>query len=159
MSPSPLAQARHVWHALFLAGVRIEADRWVAWADARIASGADAPADWLCLLSQAQVPEAAHAAVSEGIGLEDATEALICRQSLVIGLVVGRHLAGEITSEDMWVKLNEVDVAEFLDSGKWRQYATSIGECDAPPTPLHCLLPVARFARAQAFAILQWPES
>lgn len=158
MNSTMLVQARHVWSALFRAGVPVKSERWVSWADTCISESADAPPAWLCSLALASTPEAASVAVSGGLGLEGATDATLDSQALVIGFVVGRHLAGQVTTEEMWAKLAEVaDVAEFLDSGKWRQYAATVEASSPLSSPLQCLTPMACFAHEQAAALLQAP--
>jgi hypothetical protein len=154
---SALAQARLVWRALLLAEAPLEVERWTSWAEATILKGETAPPDWLSSLAVAYTREAALAAVSSGIGLEVGGSESLDPQSLVIGFVVGRHVAGELSAKEMWAKLAQVaDVAEFLDSGKWRPYAgPAVG--GQVLSPLLSLLPVAHFANAQATLFLQTP--
>jgi hypothetical protein len=152
---STLAQARLVWSALLLSGVPLGVERWTSWADANILASDIAPPEWLSSLAVAQTREAALAATSAGLGLEAAGNESLDPQTLVIGFVVGRHVAGELNTKEMWSKLAEVaDIAEFLDSGKWRPY-TDPSANGLAPSPLHYLIPVATFANEQAALLFQ----
>lgn len=160
MNSTSLAKSRQVWHSLLIAGVSVEAAQWITWADACILECHDAPPAWLCSLALAGTRQAAAIAVSEGVGLDEYPDALFDCTSLVIGFVVSRKLTGQLTSEEMWGKLAEVsDIAEFLDSGAWRQYVTTTHAISPTSSPLQCLLPVAQFAIEQGSILLQTSEA
>ena len=160
MNSKSLAKSRQIWHALLIADVSVEAAQWITWADASILEYHEAPPDWLCSLALASTRKAATIAVSEGVGLDEYPDALFDCTSLVIGFVVSRVLTGQLTSAEMWEKLAEVaDVAEFLDSGAWRQYAMTTNAISPTASPFQCLLPVAQFAIEQASILLRTSEA
>jgi hypothetical protein len=154
MKPLPLPQARQVWQALFRAGVNLSEAQWQAWADAQLLDE-QTPPSWLLALSTAQSRGAALAAVEHDIGLE--SECTLDAEALVIGLVVERHLRGELSLDGMWGNLREVaDIAEFLDSGKWKGYGSEAvvrGE-QSDPLSIRLLTPVASFASEKLSSLL-----
>jgi hypothetical protein len=154
MKPLLLVEARQVWRAALRAGVKVTAAQWQAWADARLIRE-QAPAPWLLALSLAHSSGSALEAVECDIGLEAAC--WLDPEALVIGFVIERYLNGEVSLEAMWAHLGEVaDVAEFMDSGKWKRYAAegSISEWLHVPEPVRCLMPVASFARENLSSLL-----
>jgi hypothetical protein len=160
MNEKSLAKYRQIWYSLLIADVSVEAAQWITWADACILECHDAPPDWLCSLALASTRQAATIAVSAPIDLNESPDALFDSDSLMIGFVVSRKLSGQLTSEEMWRKLAEVsDIAEFLDSGAWRQFVTSTHAISPTSSPLQCLLPVAQFAIEQGSMVLQKSEA
>lgn len=154
MKSLPLHEARQVWRALFRAGVEVPATQWQAWSDARLPVEQEPPS-WLLALSTCQSSGSALTALEQDIGFE--AECSLDPEALAIGFVVMRQLRGELTLEGMWAKLCEVsDVAEFLDSGKWKSYESEEAAQEVPrdPPSVPCLSPVASYASEKLFLLL-----
>ncbi|WP_374673693.1 hypothetical protein [Ideonella sp.] len=110
------------------------------------------------LLSTASSSVEALAAVEQDVGLE--VEHWLDPEALLIGFVVGRHLRGELSTDAMWAKLDQVaDVAEFLDSGKWKKYSAQVKAQGEPfeSGAMRNLSLVASFANAKLSLLLCSP--
>jgi hypothetical protein len=154
MNRLSLWEARQLWRALLQSETEIQPSQWQAWADGQLMS-TQTPPFWVTALSTSGSREAALAVVEHDIGLD--AEHPLDPQALLIGLVVERHLQGRLSSEAMWAKLRQVvDVPEFIDSGKWREYSTK-GEAygdSSSSSVLRLLSPIASFASAKVSSLL-----
>jgi len=152
-----LHEARQVWRAVLRAEAQIHVHQWQTWADSQVLSVQEPPA-WVLRLSTAGSRKTALAAVEQDIGRE--VESELDPDALLIGFVVARHLRGELSTEAMWVKLNQTaDVAEFLDSGKWQRYSVEV-EAQGEPcesVAMRSLSQVASFANAKLSLLLSSP--
>jgi len=149
------SEARLVWSALLRSGSPCDESRWRGWADAQILQGRGTPPMWLIDLSVASTHHEAQRAVDTDFGLDGCS--ITDREALIIGFVAGRYFNGELPLEAMWFKLRELtDIAEFLDSGRWKLNAAIRSGTPRASTQdmTACLKPAASFAFQKAFSLL-----
>jgi hypothetical protein len=80
---------------------------------------------WILALSTAATTDEAIEVLDQNVGLDAARfpGQIFERDALTIGFLFARHLDGELSREQMWAQLRRsVDIAAFLDDGKWRRW-------------------------------------
>ncbi len=134
--PGRLFQARQLWALLLRSGTPCEGHRWRTWADAQIRDEVAVAPSWVLLLLTAATRDQANDALGEDLGLDVAKYPgqVFEGDALTIGFVFARYLDGEFSLDEMWAELRRtVDIAEFIDSGKWRRWHGIYGEDSDDP--------------------------
>lgn len=129
MTQYELFNARIIWsYLLDLDDARLL--NWQAWAEETILNIDFTAPFWLCELTAAQSVQAALDCVREGIGMDygDFATDEIDEESLLFGLLYVRFARQEQSAYEAWrIMADFGDLAEYVDSGNWRQYQQNRG--------------------------------
>lgn len=128
MTEHDLFKARQIWSALFAIGVDGVPD-WAEWSYEKIGA-MDYPAPtWLLDLCNASSLTEAAVAVNDSLGIELRNyDDSLDPDALALGFIYLLWLRAGTDLASLWRLLGKaVDVHQFVDSGRWRDFATSAG--------------------------------
>lgn len=162
MTPNELFGARIIWsHLLHFDNAGLL--DWRRWAAEAILDIDFVAPFWLCELTVAQSSQAALECVREGIGgYRNLETDEIDEESLLFGLSY-LWLARHKSADEAWRTMADFgDLADYVDSGRWRQYQSNreVDTTGMSPEQLTSAVfrPVAAYALRTTRRVLKYPR-